>query len=397
MDRRQLLFGAAALGLVGQFNLNELLNAQSFDADSEASRAPQSQSSDREEVGLRGPVKIRVEQSNAYDRDHVITSEYTIDGQLLSNRSEIDGQLSYSSSDWVHTKIHDSQGRLAKFISGKRGERLRETLYSYDDAGRLAVVTNSENSDRLEYHYQADGSKTSIQTFDPKTIEQRRHGAVGSSVRDAAQMGFGVPMGGNVTTIYNSDDQPAEISIRTTDGQVVSRIVRTYDAEGRLIEEKPIEQNMALLFLDMMPPEQRALLSPQQVQAMNKGLNAFWKAPAGTTIDYDDQGRISKTVERNMFFEQTTVILYNEQGDKARERTTFKNNSTVQHGVQYSFDEEGNLIPRATPERPETSFPFKDTDVRSEYRYDSYGNWTERLETRADGSSVRTSRKLSYY
>ena len=326
----------------------------------------------------------------------MITSEYAIDGQLLSNRSEIDGQLSYSSSDWVHTKIHDSQGRLAKSIWGKRGEPASETLYSYDDA-RLAVVTNSENSYRLEYHYQADGSKTSIQTFDPKTIEQRRHGAVGSSVRDAAQMGFGVTMGGNVTTIYNSDDQPAEISIRTADGQVVSRIVRTYDAEGRLIEEKPLEQNMALVFLDMMPPEQRALLSPQQVQAWNKGLNAFSKAPARMTVAYDSQGRIKETMERNKFFEKTTAIFYNEQGDKTRERTTFKNNSTVPSGVPYTFDEDGNLIPRAAPEHPETPFPFEDTDVRYQYRYDSYGNWTERAETRADGSSVTTSRKLSYY
>jgi hypothetical protein len=154
----------------------------------------------------------------------------------------------------VYTEIHDSQGRLAKFISGKQGEPTRETVYSYDDSGSLAVITNNENSDRTELHYQADGSKTSISTFDPKTIEQRRHGAVGSSVSDAAQMGFGVPVGGTVTTIYDPDDHPTEIQIHGVDGQVVSRIVRTYDAKGRLIEEKPVEQNIALLLLDQMPP-----------------------------------------------------------------------------------------------------------------------------------------------
>ncbi len=393
MDRRQLLFGAAALGLAGRFNVNELLSAQSVDADGEPSRAPQSQLTARDEAGLRGPVKTCVEESGK----SVATTEYSIDGQFLSARHEFDGQLSYSSSDSVYTEVHDSEGRLAKSISGKQGEPTRETLYSYDDTGRLAVITNNENSDRTELHYQADGNKTSIHTFDPKTIEQRRHAAVSSSVRDAAQMGFGVSMGGNVTTIYNSDDQPAEIEIHTVDGQVVSRFVRTYDAEGRLIEEKPLEQNMALLFLDMMPPEEQALLSPQQMQAWNKGLNAFSKAPARTTVAYDSQGRIKETMERNGFFEQTTAIFYNEQGDKARERITFKNNSAVPSGVPYTFDEDGNLIPRAAPEHPETPFPFKDSDVRYAYRYDSYGNWTERIETRADGSSVTTSRKLSYH
>lgn len=174
MDRRQLLFGATALGVAGQFNLTGLLNAQTVEGAEQVSAAKQTQLSDSgEEFRLRGPVKMCVEESNAYDRHLITISEYGRDGKLLSTRTEVDGQLSYSSSDWVPTEIHDSQGRLAKLISGTRGSP-RETLYSYDDAGRLAVITNGENSDRIEFHHQVDGSKTSIQTFDANTIERTR-------------------------------------------------------------------------------------------------------------------------------------------------------------------------------------------------------------------------------
>ena len=52
MDRRQLLFGASALGLVTNLNLNHPLIAQVGNAVMGSRRL-----SDRERAGLRGPVK----------------------------------------------------------------------------------------------------------------------------------------------------------------------------------------------------------------------------------------------------------------------------------------------------------------------------------------------------
>jgi hypothetical protein len=52
MDRRQLLFGASALGLVTNVNLNHPLIAQVVNAVISSRRL-----SDRERAGLRGPVK----------------------------------------------------------------------------------------------------------------------------------------------------------------------------------------------------------------------------------------------------------------------------------------------------------------------------------------------------
>lgn len=375
MDRRQVLLGMTAMGLAGQFNLGQLLSAQSVETNSPVSKAEHQQLTAREGDGLRGAVKMCVEDTPTYQGRLVKTTEYGLDGELLSIRSEMGGQPLYSisASDFLDTEVRDSQGRLLKKVYGKRGEPARENLYSYDDEGRILTLTISEHS-RIEYHYQADGSKISVQTFDPKTIEGTRDSVSASPVWDSAQVGSGVPMGGNVTMIYDSDDRPTEMQVRSADGQLVTRIVRTYDAQGRLAGEKPLEQNLGLLIFDRMPPEKRASLSPDQIQAIQewKGLNALGPE-AGTTFAYDAKGRITETRERNLVGDKKTTILYNEQGDKAHELTTFNNNQEVPIGVRL------------------------DSDLRYAYQYDSYGNWTKRTETRADGSSAVTRRMLTYY
>ena len=38
-----------------------------------------------------------------------------------------------------------------------------------------------------------------------------------------------------------------------------------------------------------------------------------------------------------------------------------------------------------------------DSDVRYDYRYDNYFNWTERIQTGSDASSVTTRREITYY
>jgi YD repeat-containing protein len=404
MDRRQLLLGMTAVGLAGQFNLGELLDAQTIEGNGQTSKAQQSELTARGRAGLHGPVKMCVEETVSDYGKSARTTEYGLDGQLLTSRYETNGKLSYasSSSDWQQTEVHDSQGRLAKLIYGKRGEPVSETLYTYDDAGRLLTFTNSGMS-RIEFHYQGDGSKTSIQTFDPKFIERRQGSVSASPEWISAQAGSGVPMGGSVTMIYDTDDHPTEMQIRGADGELVTRIVRTYDTEGRITEERLLEKNMSPSHLDWMPPEERAQMTPAQARAYSKGFYALIKNPIGTTYAYDAQGRLTKTRERNVMFEETTTTLYNEQGDKSREHKTTKANSILPLGpsYSYSFDADGKpIISKTAPEgteRPERDYMPQDLDIRYAYQYDGYGNWTERIGSQADGSSTTTRRELTYY
>jgi hypothetical protein len=59
------------------------------------------------------------------------------------------------------------------------------------------------------FHYQADGCKTSVKTFDPKTIEKTKNGGYIGSAWEPADLGYGVPMGGTVTMTYDVHDAPA--------------------------------------------------------------------------------------------------------------------------------------------------------------------------------------------
>jgi YD repeat-containing protein len=328
-----------------------------------------------------------------------MTTEYSPEGKLLATRT-----TNSDGSEWVTTWIYDADGRLTKNVSGQLGEAATELLYVYDEAGRLLAIKNNANSgDQTEFHYDAQGRKTTIQRFDPKTLQRRQHSAFGGSPWDAARSGFGVPSGGHVTTIYDENDLPTEAQVRDAEGRLLGRVVRTYDADGRISEERPIPENPALMFFDRLPAEATAGRSPEQMEGLQKGLAGFLggRTPAGTSYTYDVQGRITKMCDRNFAFERTVTTVYNEQGDKAEEITTVTENSAFPIGVPYSVDENGVL----TPSKPadETS-PVPDLQSHSEihyaYQYDSYGNWTEQtaseLSNRGAPCNVRH-RKFTYY
>lgn len=355
--------------------------------------------SDREKAGLRGPVRTCVEETIVSDGSkYLTTTEYSSDGRLLALRN------TYSDgSEWVTTQTYDADGHLAKTISGKMGEPNAETLYAYDEAGRLLTTTNSpEKGGRIDFHYDEQGRKTSIRRFDQKTLERAQNAASALSPWDTAESGIGIPAGGKITTIYDENDQPTEKQIRDAEEHIVSRIVRTYDANGRLVEEKPIWENPISIMLDKLPDKERAQLGPEQIEQMNKAMGAVLggKKQAGTTYTYDAQNRITKIHERNSFFEKTTTTLYNDHGDKTEERTTLRENSVIPMGVTYSIDENGaRVATKPAAEVPASTGVPEDYEIHFTYQYDNYGNWI--LQT-VNYSSVldrptNVHRKLTYY
>lgn len=308
-------------------------------------------------------------------------------------------------SHWATAYTFSPDGRLTVRVSGNLGEPGLESLYSYDDSGRLLTITNNlRKGDRIDFHCDAQGRKTTIQTFASESLQSKQNAAFSGSPWDAAQIGFGVPLGGSVTTIYDQNDQPTEAQILDAQGQIVSRIFRTYGVNGQLSEEKPTFENLAPALLERIPAEQRDQVSPEQIKAMSKVMASMMagKVPAGTTYTYDPQNRLTNTRERNMMFEKSTTITYNEQGDKAEEHTTFTENSVVPVGVPLSVDEEGNLTPSGSAaQTPPPPIPFPEASVtRYEYQYDSYGNWAQQIASDAAHPSqpptVRN-RTLTYY
>lgn len=372
---------------------------QVSETDSHATTSRSADMSLREKAGLRGPVHTCVEEAVYPTGKFSIARTYDFDGRLL-----VSGSMNSDGSEWVTTWTYDSDGRLISRVSGNSGQPGLESLNSYDDSGRLLSITNNlSKGDRIDFQYDAQGRKSSIQTFATESLEKKRNAVFDGSPWDAAQMGSGVPSGGTVTTLYDQNDRPIEAQVHDAQGQVISRVLRTYGTHGQLSEETPTYENLAPAMLERMPAGMRDQMSPDEIQALGKQM-AFMmtgKVPAGTTYAYDSQNRLTSTRERNMIFDKSTNITYNEQGDKAEMRTTYAENSVIPVGVEYSVGAQGALIPAkpAIQQPPQPSLPEPEV-INYVYQYDAYGNWTQQIEINSAHSNqppITRNRTITYY
>src|SRR5262249_20637061 len=197
---------------------------------------------------------------------------------------------------------------------------------------------------------------------------------------------------------------PIEMQPRDADGQILNRIIRTYNAAGLLIEEKPIVENPAPMFLDRLLADSKERPTEAQLQALNEGLRTLIsvRAESGTWHTYDAQNRIKTVREINFAFEKTTEIIYNDQGDRAEERRTVSGNSVLPIGVGFSIKDDGTLTPsKPGAEPPESPFDSIEPSImRYSYQYDERGNWTELssyYDKNSDVPSGVSRRKITYY
>jgi hypothetical protein len=353
MSCRRTFLGNAAAAVV----MTKISSLTSFEFATDGPETIGATMSDREKVGLRGPVRTYVEETILPDGSkYSTTTEYSPDGKLLATRtSQPDG------SEWVTTNTYDTNCRLVKTVSGKLGEPDTAMRSDYDETGRLLTITNNpEKGGSADFHYSEQGRRTTVQSFAPETL-QRASSMYGGPYA-AVRAGFGVPVGGKVTTIYDDKGQPTEAQIRNGEGRILSRVVRSYDAHGRIIEEKHIQENPAWLFADM---------NDKQLEAMNTAMKSLLSGRNGTGISYayDAQGRVTEIRKRNFAVDKVTTTSYTEHGDKSEERTT-------------------------------VTGKFGEKEVQHAYQYDSYGDWTQQTvnyNSSPDEPSYVCHRKLIYY
>jgi hypothetical protein len=352
--------------------------------------------SDRERAGLRGPVKICVEEAiypNADDqrRGFTATTEYGPDGRILRTRQ---GQP--NGQEWSSTRTYDAQGRLLKQTSGNSGGPTFAQTYSYDETGRLTGIRSSDK-DRtmMRFEYDDQGQKKKIGTFDPLPVHPNV--AYDGPRWEGVDLPFGqLPNGGSITTIYNEHGFPIEGQLRDSNGQLVSRILRTVGENGTTTSEKVVLEEPATESL--VPPE----LAAQSNAAQNKAIAAFIGRSfysGRISYSYDSQGRMTRK-ERSggVLGTEITKVTYNEHGDKAEEYvTTIQDPET---GREFSLNEDGTIIPAGPPP---VSSPPAESETHYTYQYDSYGNWTEQVISSRYSSSeplrpLSTHRRtLTYY
>jgi hypothetical protein len=200
---------------------------------------------ERERNNLRGPVKACVEESTypgptpdageqIPENKNWYKTEYDIDGHLLARRiPNSDG------SEWVTQYTYGTSGNLLKIASGKEGEPPAESIYSYDDQGRLLSIGANRTPDNpVTFHYVERGRKTSVQVSSP--TDYRPDVVVAGNPFEVADRAPNLQGGGTAITVYDEHDRPTEVQVRDAQGELMSRAVRVYDEHGRVTEERQI-------------------------------------------------------------------------------------------------------------------------------------------------------------
>ncbi len=347
--------------------------------------------SDREKAGLHGVVKsCTVETTRFFSESptvYVETSEYSPDGRLLSK----DSQSPYG-PEWLQVNSYDSQGRLAETVSGPEttpaAERSR-TLYSYGEHGRLTAITNPAEPGAASLRYDDQGRRIESQRF--PEIPDEPDTAVGSPMWEDSELPIPVPSGGTLERVFNDRGQPVEARALDKNGQLVARIVRQFDQEGKPLSDRLISENPA----GALSVE----LNDKLNAAQQKAVAAFITSQmSGTTsYKYDSHGRlIERRRSLGMAGDEITTVAYNDHNDKILERTASA--ESPDFGTEYGLEESGKMIPQKKSPAPPPSL----SEVHYEYVYDSAGNWTEQKVSRGTpngtfGVTETVKRTLTYY
>lgn len=298
---------------------------------------------DRENYGLRGAVKSCTEEraypnlSSSGDTRtpsprYSYTTEYDIDGRQTESRHQNpDGSV------WVQRKEYDTSGRLLKTSWGNQGGPRTDAIHSYDAQGRLLSITDTSAPDNpVRFHYDEHGSKIKTQVSRP--ADYRPNVARAGSPFWAADLPPNSPDGGSTTTFHDEHDRPVEAETRDSQGELISRATRTYDEQGRIVEEDVILASPEMI----IPADHRTRIlkesgiSLEELREQLTNVMGGNGGPHSESYIYDHNGRIKQTIRRVFNEVETIEMTYNEQGDQAIEISSTKKRSETEQGAQPS-------------------------------------------------------------
>jgi len=240
------------------------------------------------DAGLRGHVRQCIEQAihpadgTLSEQSLTTTSVYSPEGRLLETRIQ-DG----SGADYLVTYTYDSAGRLVNKSSsrGLSDADRTSTSYTYDDKGHLLAVKSRPGDAGAVYEYDNHDGKRRIEHLPVFTPQPQA--AVGAISWENSDVYLLPSSGGTLTTLYDEHDRPAEGRVSDADGRMTMRIVRTYDAEGRVLGDKLIPEDME----SVLPAQLTGQLNDAQKKAFAR-LRASFFASGESGYTYDPHGRV---------------------------------------------------------------------------------------------------------
>jgi YD repeat-containing protein len=351
--------------------------------------------SDREKAGLRGPVEECILETitppgpTSHAWRMVYTTKYDPDGRMY--------QLNYVNNDGskgMESLTYDTKGHLLRVVWDTQGGT-RDTIYSYDAQGRLIGITGEPYRNTV-FEYDDQGHKTRIIKSELKApSSSARNQGSGIQIEGDDLIAF-PPPGGLVKTLFNERDQPIESQVYAASGDLTSRLTRAYDAKGRVADSSYVIEDFGIL----LPPEGRERLAAdpaasEEMKTQFLKLLGDRRSLIRISYIYDDEGRVIEKHERTgVARERITKIIYNDHGDKMQEI------ATASGALNPPKNKQSEVSP-GSPERPDLL--DERSDVRFDYKYDTFGNWVEQTvsSTSGENESPRTSthshRTITYY
>jgi YD repeat-containing protein len=343
--------------------------------------------SDRERAHLRGPVKTVVD-----DRHR---TEYDRQGNVVC------WQVNHPDGSQYGDSYAYENGRLNSIVSRQCDGSTAEKSYSYDSAGRLMKIIDT-HGETITFDYGKEGHKTETRVL--KNTNQP--GAVGidsvfADVDGTALLDYS--FGGNAhtfKTIYNDRDQPTETQAYGVAGDLLGRVLRTFDQHGRVTDVREITDNP----LSMFPAKElsgmiaSSGISPDEIRAeMSKHIKAFGSEKT-KSYRYDAQGHIVKADIDGTLGTFTRTYVYNEHGDVVEENTVLARDTRVPVGVPFNLSDTGEIIPQKPPSGwpPEPDLGAS-SNIRYRYKYDHQGNWTEKTASFNQQPSGAIHREMTYW
>jgi YD repeat-containing protein len=314
---------------------------------------------------LRGPVRNCRHELSEWDEDHQVWKpsygptivSFRPDGQVIDGQSHNpDGSI----SRWVHA--YDTEGRLVEERWWKDDEPTSTTVYAYDGQGRptghVEIAPDGTRRETETCTYDGSGRKTKRTFLPVLDTTNVCYGVEGS------QQAYGAPGASTMTTSYDERGRPAQAIFQDANQAIVRRVTFTRDEAGRVLAES-VEFGDAPPFPDALtgtggvPSEYRAKMATLLAEVFAN------QTFSTTTYVYDSRGRVVERITRmGNLSEDRTTFRYNDRADPVEESEEHRSRGA-------NLDDQG--VMQATDERSHTS------QTRYEYRYDEYGNWTERI------------------
>lgn len=331
-------------------------------------------STDKEKRGLRGCVaSVKTETTELTRKDEQFSEKPTFvetvafdeEGQLLETTFHNSEHPDYSSKQ---TLSYDTTGKLIEqsfyYLNGKPGGK---TLYVYDHENKLVSEStfdaDGKCTGKRELVYHANGEKAEETFFDYREREPNTSYGCGIDANPEYDHSFTADDARLIKTLYDLKGNPTELLFLNESGKLLSKVVFTTDADGRIIKD-----------------------------AQYAGEEFPLSIPEGTEVPAEIARLFS-----GEFALSESELVYDSEGRKVEDRMHFGGIHSMRR--VFTYDAKGKLIEDATFEGDGTL----QSRARIEREYDNNDNWTKKLVSSWDKEegvfepSVVYRRTITYY